>query len=500
MAAEGSETFEPAAANSSPPTAHPTRVILLVEATAAATSSWRGTRKWLDSILQMMEKDAEQQAAAAAESAAKGGAAAGQQQDTRPGAASPASKQAMPRSQYALIVYATHDRSTPAPIQVSGWTPSLKQLFTWLDGIQFVGGVSSKGTALPHALAEAIALSKSPYPGGARPPAAAARHPGVLAMTDQEPCATHTWSWCAPHSTPAGCRSRGPTRQTPRPACSPASITRPSWSALQPCTLTSRTGPRTRFWPAGFYQGQPGGGHARHGGHLGPAAVAAAPPAVPERHQLAHAAVARRAGVLCVRKLLPGQPQGGLPARHGRHQQPQRVGVPVTDVCRRAACVQAHHAQTAAAGQEEGSSAGAAAAPAPAAAAVACRQCPTACHGHAAAAAAAQPSGCCGRTAATPGGAAAAAAAAAATGGSKVQQHADAWCGSTDRHGSAAAATAAARCGSTRAGCCWPDAWSSRCSARLRAGTAAAAATSGDDGAAAPADDDAAAAAPRDAR
>jgi hypothetical protein len=165
MAAEGSDTFEPAA-DSRP---HPTRVILLVEATAAATSSWRGTRKWLDSILQMMEKDAEQHAAALADQAAK---AAAQQQDAMP--PSPASNQAMPRSQYALIVYATHDRSTPAPIQVSSWTPSLKQLNTWLDGIQFVGGVSSKGTALPHALAEAIALSKSPYPGGARPAA-----PGV---------------------------------------------------------------------------------------------------------------------------------------------------------------------------------------------------------------------------------------------------------------------------------------------------------------------------------
>ncbi|WIA08649.1 hypothetical protein OEZ85_008076 [Tetradesmus obliquus] len=190
MAAEGSDTFEPAAAANSRP--HPTRVILLVEATAAATSSWRGTRKWLDSILHMMEKEAESQAAAAAaDPAAKAAAAAGQQQDAKPSAASPASKQAIPRSQYALIVYATHDRSTPAPIQVSGWTPSLKQLFTWLDGIQFVGGVSSKGTALPHALAEAIALSKSPYPGGARPPAAAASHPGVLAMSDAEPGA-HT--------------------------------------------------------------------------------------------------------------------------------------------------------------------------------------------------------------------------------------------------------------------------------------------------------------------
>jgi hypothetical protein len=169
MAAEGSDTFEPAP-NSS--TAHPMRVILLVEATAAATSSWRGTRKWLDSILQMMEKDADQQAAAAADPAAKAAAAAGQQQDAQAAAASPASKQAIPRSQYALIVYATHDRSTPAPVQTSGWTSTLKQLFTWLDGIQFVGGVSSKGTALPHALAEAIALSKSPYPGGARPPAA----------------------------------------------------------------------------------------------------------------------------------------------------------------------------------------------------------------------------------------------------------------------------------------------------------------------------------------
>jgi hypothetical protein len=173
MAAEGSDTFEPAAEKSRP---HPTRVILLVEATAAATSSWRGTRKWLDSILHMMEK--EQQAAAAADRAASAAAAAGQQQDAKAGTGSPASKQAMPRSQYALIVYATHDRSTPAPIQVSGWIPSLKQLFTWLDGIQFVGGVSSKGTALPHALAEAIALSKSPYPGGTRPAA-----PGARSMT-----------------------------------------------------------------------------------------------------------------------------------------------------------------------------------------------------------------------------------------------------------------------------------------------------------------------------
>lgn len=154
--AEGSDTYEPS--NSKHPT---TRVILLVEATAAAFSSWRGTRKWLDTILQMMEKDSESDPAAKA--------AAAQQADVKVEAVAGTK---MPRFQYALIVYATRDRSTPAPVQVSGWTPNLNQLVTWLDGVQFVGGVSSKGTAIALALAEAIALSKTPYPGGATPAAA----------------------------------------------------------------------------------------------------------------------------------------------------------------------------------------------------------------------------------------------------------------------------------------------------------------------------------------
>lgn len=130
-----------------------TRIILLIEATAAANASWRGIRKWLDTILHLVDKD-------------------NSQEQQEPAANSESSNSRQSKYQYALVVYATQDRSTPAPVQSSSWTSNLSQLFTWLDGVQFVGGVTSKGIALTHALAEAIALSKCPYPGGAKPAAA----------------------------------------------------------------------------------------------------------------------------------------------------------------------------------------------------------------------------------------------------------------------------------------------------------------------------------------
>lgn len=151
---EGSDTYEPVL-NKQPTQQHPVRIILLVEATAAAATGWSSTRKWLDVILQKMDMEINALADAA------------QRQDP-----SQESNNKMPRVQYALIIYGVRDRSTPAPVQCSAWTSLRTELATWLDGIQFVGGVASKGTALPQALAEAIVLSKSPYPGGAKPAAA----------------------------------------------------------------------------------------------------------------------------------------------------------------------------------------------------------------------------------------------------------------------------------------------------------------------------------------
>jgi Mediator complex subunit 25 von Willebrand factor type A len=120
------------------------RVILIVETTAAAASTWRTTRKWLDTILQCAAKDVASTASTADATL-----------ERQPGAGG---------SQYALIVYGTHDRSTPAPVQSSSWTGSLQTLYGWLDGLQFAGGLAGKGTALAAALAEAIVLSKCPYP------------------------------------------------------------------------------------------------------------------------------------------------------------------------------------------------------------------------------------------------------------------------------------------------------------------------------------------------
>jgi len=157
---EGTDTHEPFIT---------TRIILLIEATAAANASWHGTRKWLDTILHLMDKDNNQE-----------------QQEP---AANPKSSSRQSKYQYALIVYATQDRSTPAPIQSSSWTSDLSQLFAWLDGVQFVGGITSKGMALTHALAEAIVLSKCPYPGGAKP--AAAGNTDLLSCTRHTSCQTH---------------------------------------------------------------------------------------------------------------------------------------------------------------------------------------------------------------------------------------------------------------------------------------------------------------------
>lgn len=146
------DTLEPAAAaKATINKTGPLRIILLVEATAAAASGWSNIRKWLDVILQKVEIEV---------NAAADASQPERQQEPN---------STMPGIQYSLIVYGTRDRSTQAPVQCSAWTSKRTQLAAWLDGIQFVGGVSSKGTALPQALAEAIVMSKSPYPGGAKP-------------------------------------------------------------------------------------------------------------------------------------------------------------------------------------------------------------------------------------------------------------------------------------------------------------------------------------------
>lgn len=151
---EGTATFEPQVQPAAKP-GQPSRVILLVEATAAAATNNKTARKWIDVLLKKIDADAR-------------GADSAVSQST--GSAQPAED--MPRMQYSLIVYGTWDRSTQAPIQFSNWCSSLTELLEWLNGVQFVGGGPNKGYALTEALAQAIIMSKYPYPDGSRPAAA----------------------------------------------------------------------------------------------------------------------------------------------------------------------------------------------------------------------------------------------------------------------------------------------------------------------------------------
>lgn len=135
----------------------PSRVILVVEATAAAGVSSSTTRKWLDLLLKKIDGDSK--ISETATSAASQG-------DT------PQAFEDLPKIQYALIVYGSWDASTQAPIQFSSWCANLTELFDWLDGVQYVGGTPNRGLALTEALAQAIVMSKYPYPDGTRPPPA----------------------------------------------------------------------------------------------------------------------------------------------------------------------------------------------------------------------------------------------------------------------------------------------------------------------------------------
>jgi len=145
---EGTGTFEPQQPQAAPiKSGQPVRIILLVEATAAAATNSKTARKWIDVLLKKLDADC------------RGGDSAGSGDD-------------MPKIQYGLVVYGTTDRSTQAPIQFSSWSTTLSELFEWINGIQFVGGSASKGTALTQAIAQAIIMSKCPYPDGTRPPPA----------------------------------------------------------------------------------------------------------------------------------------------------------------------------------------------------------------------------------------------------------------------------------------------------------------------------------------
>lgn len=263
---EGTATFEPQQQQQLPGTKQPSRIILLVEATAAAAANNKTARKWIDLLLKKIESDAR-----AADSAVSGSGAVA--------ATGQAGQEDLPRTQYALIVYGTWDRSTQAPLQFSSWCSSLTELFEWLNGVQFVGGSPNKGAALTEALAQAIIMSKCPYPDGSRPTAAGrgrghchwvaagtqqggtcstlACHWLLSTLADTSTCvppcplvppqAPHTRSppqprsrtwpltrmcgWCAPASAPVACPFPGPVRQTPRQPWQPPS-TPPSWSAL----------------------------------------------------------------------------------------------------------------------------------------------------------------------------------------------------------------------------------------------------------------------------
>jgi hypothetical protein len=161
FAVEGTATFEPQQAPPVKP-GQPSRIILLVEATAQAATNNKTARKWIDVLLKRIDADARGSDAS--------NSAVSQNSMQQPA-------EDMPKIQYGLIVYGTWDRSTQAPIQFSSWCSSLTELFEWLNGVQFVGGSPNKGTALTEALAQAIVMSKCPYPDGSRPAAAGALAP-----------------------------------------------------------------------------------------------------------------------------------------------------------------------------------------------------------------------------------------------------------------------------------------------------------------------------------
>lgn len=146
--AEGTATYEPQQ-QPTPAAKHPVRIILLVEATAAAATNSKTARKWIDVLLKKIDSDAR---------------GAGGDQGGAQGAEEP-----MPKIQYGLVVYGSWDRSTQAALQYSSWCSTLTELLEWLNGVQFVGGNPYKGTALTEALAQAIIMSKCPYPDGSYP-------------------------------------------------------------------------------------------------------------------------------------------------------------------------------------------------------------------------------------------------------------------------------------------------------------------------------------------
>lgn len=172
---EGSATNEPQANGGTPTSPPTTRVIVVLEGTAAMAGSWiTFGRKWLYAMLKNLDQE--------------GKSAPPQGQ---PGV--------VPKFQYCVVVYGTNDPTTPAPVMSSDWTCSTTEVQAMVDAVQFVGGVGSKGTCLAQALAEAINLSKCPYPGGTKP-AAAGVYVCVCVLLHELAWASFfkTWGWDGP--------------------------------------------------------------------------------------------------------------------------------------------------------------------------------------------------------------------------------------------------------------------------------------------------------------
>jgi hypothetical protein len=137
----------------------PSRVILVVEATAAAAQHHKTARKWVELLLTRLDADARSSRPASSAPGNSGSSEAGQPGDN-------------PGMQYGLVVYGTWDHTTQAPVQFGSWCNNLSELKEWLNGIQFVGGAHGRTTetvALSEALAQAVVMSKCPYPDGTLP-------------------------------------------------------------------------------------------------------------------------------------------------------------------------------------------------------------------------------------------------------------------------------------------------------------------------------------------
>ncbi len=156
------------------PPKHPIRIILLVEGTFALSSFWPDARKvYTESILRLLDQQQQQQQQQQPQQ---------QQGDEQPG------KQHMPRYQLALIVFHTNDSSSPCVLDRSSWTSDFSEFRQWLDALSFTGGGTMQ-PAVAEALAEAIYLSKCPYPDGSLPvcahsEAAAASAPAAPGSAD----------------------------------------------------------------------------------------------------------------------------------------------------------------------------------------------------------------------------------------------------------------------------------------------------------------------------